>query len=172
MKHNRRILLGMAMMAGCGLIVLPHVAGAQQKALKEQIVGTWMLVSSDTVQPNGTRTPTFGPNPKGIAIFDTGGRYAFAFTNSSLPKFAGNNRLNATAEENKAVVQGSLAHFGTYTVNEADRSFALRVESSSFPNWAGTEQKRPFTIVGDDLKWTTPNASGGGSAEFVWKRTK
>ena len=169
---NRRNILSISMMTALGLVILSDGAIAQQKSLKEQIVGTWMLVSSDTVQPNGTRTPTFGPNPKGIAIFDAGGRYAFAFTNSSLPKFAGNNRLNATAEENKAVVQGSLAHFGTYTVNEADRSFALRIESSSFPNWAGTEQKRPFTIVGDDLKWTTPNASGGGSAELVWKRTK
>ena len=106
---NRRNILSISMMTALGLVILSDGAIAQQKSLKEQIVGTWMLVSSDTVQPNGTRTPTFGPNPKGIAIFDAGGRYAFAFTNSSLPKFAGNNRLNATAEENKAVVQGSLA---------------------------------------------------------------
>jgi hypothetical protein len=169
---NRRSILSISTMTALGLCSLPGSTVAQQKSLKEQIVGTWMIVSSDTVQPNGTRTPTFGPNPKGIAIFDAGGRYAFSFTNSGLPKFAGNNRLTATAEENKAVVQGSLAHFGTYTVNEADRSFALHIESSSFPNWAGTDQKRTFTIQGDDLKWITPNASGGGSAELVWKRAK
>ena len=91
---------------------------------------------------------------------------------AEFPKLASNDRLKTTPEENKAVVQGSLAHFGTYTVNEADRSFALHIESSSFPNWAGTDQKRTFTIQGDDLKWITPNASGGGSAELVWKRAK
>jgi hypothetical protein len=35
-------------------------------------------------------------------------------------KFASNNRNEGTPEENKAIVQGSIAHFGTYTVNEAE----------------------------------------------------
>ena len=169
---NRRFILSLSAITALGLALLPDSTVAQQKPLKEQIVGTWMLVSSDTVQSNGTRSPTFGPNPRGIAIFDSGGHYVFVFNNSSLPKFAANNRTTGTAEENKAVVQGSLTHFGTYSVNEADRSYTLHVESSSFPNWTGTEQKRSFTILGDDLKWITPAASGSGTAELVWKRAK
>jgi hypothetical protein len=168
MNMKRRTVLSLSAITALGLAMRPTGAVTQQKTLKEQIVGTWMLVSSDTVQPNGTRSPTFGPTP---AIFDSSGHYALVFTSSTLPKFAANNRTVGTAEENKAVVQGSLAHFGTYTVNEADRSFTLRIESSSFPNWTGTEQKRPFTVLGDDLKYTTPAASGG-SAELVWKRAK
>jgi Lipocalin-like domain len=69
-------------------------------------------------------------------------------------------------------VQGTLTHFGTYNVNETEPSVTLHIESSSFPNWTGTEQKRTFSIMGDDLKWITPAASGGGSAELVWKRAK
>jgi hypothetical protein len=155
-----------------GSAMLTGAVSAQQKPLKDQLIGTWSLASSDTVQPNGTRTPTFGPGAKGVAIFDGGGRYVFSFNSVSLPKFAGNNRAAGTAEENKAVVQGSLSHFGTYSVNEGDKSFTLRIESSSFPNWTGTEQKRVFAINGDDLKWTTPAASGGGTAELVWRRAK
>jgi hypothetical protein len=41
-----------------------------------------------------------------------------------------------------------------------------------FPNWEGTEQKRPFTIKGDVLKYVVPTASTGGTAELVWKRAK
>ena len=171
MKLNRRMLLSVSMMVACGLVVLPHVAGAQQKPLKEQIVGTWTLVSSDTIN-YGSRYPTFGANPKGIAVFDAGGRYVFNFVSSNLPKFAGNSRTGGTADENKAIVEGTLSHFGTYTVNEADRSFTLRIEGSSYPNWAGTEQKRSFMVTGDDLTWTTPEASGGGSAELAWKRAR
>jgi hypothetical protein len=170
---SRRSSLALTMASLCLGFALPAADGfAQQRSLKEQIVGTWTLVSSDTVLPSGARSPTFGPNPKGVAVFDSGGRYVFAFTNSSLPKFAGNNRTAGTPDENKAVVQGTLTHFGTYNVNEAEPSFTLRIESSSFPNWAGTEQKRTFTITGDDLKWITPAASGGGTAELVWKRAK
>src|SRR5262249_52921942 len=34
---------------------------------------------------------------------------------SDLPKFASNNRDMGTPEENKAVVQGSITYFGTYS---------------------------------------------------------
>jgi len=171
MDLNCRTLLGLSMMTAWGLVSLPQVATAQQRPLKEQIVGTWSLVSSETVQ-YGARYPTFGPKPKGIAMVDGNGRYVFSFVDSTVAMISSGSRTSGTADENKAVVEGSLSHFGTYTVNEADRSFTLRIEGSSFPNWAGSEQKRAFTIAGDDLKWTTPQASGGGSAELAWKRAK
>jgi Lipocalin-like domain len=168
---NRRDVIGVCAIAALAF-VMPSGAIGQQKSLKEQLVGTWMLVSSDTVAPNGTRTPTFGAAAKGIAVFDPSGHYTFVFTSASLPKFASNNRSSGTADENKAVVQGTLSHFGTYTVDEAAKSFTIHIEGSSFPNWAGTAQNRPFTTTADELKWTTPAASGGGTAELVWKRAK
>ena len=64
------------------------------------------------------------------------------------------------------------ANFGSFTVDEKDKSFTLNVASSSFPNWNGTTQKRPFSVSGDELKWNTPAASGGGSNDLVWKRVK
>ena len=74
-------------------------------------------------------------------------------------------------EENKAVVQGSIAHFGRYVVNEADKTLVFQIETSTFPNWNGVEQKRPFTLTEDELKWTTA-ASSGGTAEVVLKRVR
>jgi hypothetical protein len=143
----------------------------QQKTLKEQVVGTWSYISVDTVRPDGSREHMYGPNPKGLVIFDSNGRYALVNARSDLAKFASNNRTQGTAEENKAVVLGSIAHFGRYTVNEADKTITFYIEGSTFPNWSGIEQKRPFTLTGDELKWTTP-ASGGGLGEVVLKRAK
>ena len=74
-----------------------------------------------------------------------------------------------TPEENKAVVQGTNAHFGTYAV-EGDK-LVLRIEAATFPNSTGAEQRRPFTLTGDELKVIVPVASGGGST-LVWKRAK
>jgi len=82
------------------------------------------------------------------------------------------NRTTAIPEENKAIVGGSLTHFGTLSVNAADKTFTFKIETATFPNWDGTEQKRPFTITGDELKYTVAAASGGGSATVVWKRAK
>ena len=146
-------------------------AVGQGKTLKEQLVGTWTLVSADTVNPDGSRVPIYGPNPKGLGVFDSNGRYIFLNGRSGLPKFASNNRMEGTPEEYKAVVQGMIAHFGRYTVNETDKTITFHIETSTFPNWNGIEQKRPFTLTGDELKWTTA-ASGGGTAEVVLKRAK
>ena len=90
-----------------------------------------------------------------------------------LPKFASNNRAKGTAEENQAVVAGSIAHFGKYTVDEKDKYFTFHVETSTYPNWDGTTQKRAFTVSGDELKYTNPVASaGGGRVDLVFKRAK
>ena len=146
--------------------------GASLAQTAKDFVGTWTLVAATTEQ-GGVKSDTFGPDAKGRLMFDAGGRYVITFFAANLPKFASNNRASGTADENKAIVAGSLTHFGTYTVNEADKSFTFRVENATFPNWDKTEQKRTFVVIaGDELKYTTPVASAGGTATVIWKRVK
>ncbi len=110
-------------------------------------------------------------NPEGILMLDEAGRYTLVLLRPDLPTFASNNRTSGTQEENKAVVQGSIAHFGTYSV-EGDDTLVFRIEAGTFPNWNGAEQKRPFTLTGDKLEYTVPAASGGGTAQLVWTRAR
>ena len=140
----------------------PSIAVAQTA---KDVVGAWMLVSSDTVRPDGIKIPTFGDDPKGIIIFTSDGRFIYLF---DLPKFASNNRNAGSPEENKAVVQGSIATFGTYSVAGTD--LMIKVENSTFPNWIGADQKRTIAVTGDQLKWTNATGSGGGVVELVLKR--
>jgi Lipocalin-like domain len=157
---NRRNTLAIAL--SLGLAFSFNSAFAQQSALKDQLVGTWTLVTAEA----------FGSNPKGQIIFDANGHFSAALLRETLPKIAANNRLQGTPEENKAVVGGSLVFFGTYSVNGTDLN--VRVEGSSFPNWEGASQKRTnVSISGDELKYTQPSPSGGGPATVViWKRAK
>lgn len=171
MKRLRISMLVMTALLALGALLSNDAIG-QQKTLKEQLAGAWMYVSVDTVRPDGGRTPMYGANPQGLVIFDGNGRYALVNARGDLPKFASNDRLKGTPEEDKAVVQGSIAHFGRYLVDEADSTITFQIETSTFPNWNGIVQKRPFVLTGDNLKWTTPNASGGGSGEIVLKRAK
>ncbi len=103
-------------------------------------------------------------------IFNPDGRYALVLLRSDLPKFASNNRMTGTPEENKAVVQGTNSHFGTYSVD--GNNLVFRIEAATYPNWSGAEQKRPFTLTGDELTYVVPAASGGGTARLVWRRAK
>jgi polyisoprenoid-binding protein YceI len=82
------------------------------------------------------------------------------------------NRSSGTADENNAVVAGSLAHFGRYVVDEADKSFTFQVDRATFPNWEGKNTKRSFVITGDELRFTDPHASAGGVATTIFERAK
>jgi len=45
-------------------------------------------------------------------------------------------------------------------------------ETSTYPNWNGTLQKRTFTVSGDELKYGDAASSAGGRVELVWQRAK
>ncbi len=146
---------------------------AQPTTMKQQLIGSWVLVSFSDEQASNKVEP-FGPNPKGTVVFEGNGRFAQVIMRSGLPKFASNNRATGSPEENKAIVQGSLAFFGTYSVDEADRAVILHVESATFPNWDGTDRKLPVaTLAADELRWINAIPSvGSGTFYLVWKRAK
>ncbi len=137
-----------------------------------RLVGTWRLVSVDNLLPEGTRVQLYGPTPAGLLMFDAGGRYALEIMSAGRPGFASKDKSRGTPEEYRAAVQGSNAHFGTYSVDTVGGTVTFRIERASFPNWEGTEQRRPFTLVGDRLTYTVPAPTSGSGAvgEVVWRR--
>ena len=169
---NRRSVLSISAMTAFGLALLPGGALAQQKSLKEQLTGTWTIVSNDNVAPDGTKRQLFGANPKGVLVLAANGQYAQIFVRPDRPKFKVNNRLEGTPEENKAAVQGTVATFGTWSADEASKTLIVRIEGSLFPNQVGMDQKRTVALAGDELKISNPNPASGGKSESVWKRAK
>jgi Lipocalin-like domain len=94
--------------ATAALFSLPSGAMAQQKSVKEQLVGAWTVVFDDGVKADGTHVPIFGPNPIGSFIFTPNGRYSFQVMRTiNRPRFASGNGQNGTPEEFKAAVQGA-----------------------------------------------------------------
>jgi len=154
------------------LTVLALAAGDVAAQATKSLAGTWALVSAISTDASGKKTPTFGDNPKGELILTADGRYMIVITRADLPKFTANSRDKGTTEENKAVVQGSIAHFGKIVVNEADKTLTFQVEAATYPNWNGMSQKRSFTFSSDELRYHVPAASAGGKADVVWRRVK
>jgi hypothetical protein len=71
--------------------------------------------------------------------------------------------MKTTPAENQVVMEGTIAYYGTYTVDETGKTVSLRVEASSFPNQVGSEQKRTITsLTASELKLSNPTALTGG----------
>jgi Lipocalin-like domain len=148
----------------CLGIVIP-VAHAQTA---NDLVGTWSLQSDASVTSDGRKLWPFGPNPKGIAIFDGNGHFAIVTSRPDLPKFASDNRMQGTAGENQAIVRGSIAFYGTYSV--ANGVIVQHIEGGTWPSWVGTDQKRTITSFAKDKQTWTTVPSFGGMSELHWSR--
>jgi len=136
----------------------------------KDLIGTWKLVSDVNTASDGHKVEPFGPTPEGTAIFDSGGHFAIVISRPDLPKFASDNRMQGTPEENKAIVQGSIGFFGMYAV--ADGVLVQHVEGGTWPSWIGSDQKRTIaSFAGDEQTWTTI-ASFGGNSVLRWRRVK
>ena len=150
-------------------------AWAQQSGatVSQQLVGVWKLVGDSNTGKDGVKKvgAAWGPNPQGKIIFTSTGHFVSLNNLPNIPKFASGSRMQGTAEENKSVVQGSLASAGTYTVSADGKVLTQKIEGSSWPGWSGTEQVRNLTISGDDLRYTLI-ASFGGTSEVIYKRVK
>lgn len=170
---NRTLTLAVAAMLGLGLFA-GGAAGQASKSAKDQFVGTWTLVSIYYVHSDGRKIEPFGPNAKGMLVFDATGHFATQIMAENRPKFASNNRMIGTPEEYKATSHGVVAYFGSYSVDEADSIITLHIERSSFPNWDGTDQKRSFSFVNDELRYTAASstANPAESAQLTWKRAR
>jgi hypothetical protein len=145
------------------LIVAPGASavGAQPaKTLRERLVGTWTFVIAEITTADGQKTLPFGDKPKGMLIFTADGHFSQVHVAGDLPKIASNNRLAGTTEDNKAIVHGSLALFGTYEVDEDKGKLTFKIEGSTFPNLAGWAKTRTIDALSDDeFRNTNPAAS-------------
>jgi len=137
-----------------------------QSSLKEQLVGTWAHVSC-TIQA----FPWCSNPNNGIHILGASGHYATVNALRGRPKFTATNpgqpRDAYSAEEYKAAAMGLQAQFGTWLVNEVDKTITYHVDGALFPNVEGAEFNFTVNLSGDEM--TLVNASG---PVVVWRRVK
>jgi hypothetical protein len=149
-------------------------AAFAQASLKEKLVGTWDFVVAEITAPDGKKSFSFGEMPKGILIFTPDGRFAQIHVAADAPKIASNNRLTGTAEEYAAIMRRSLSVFGTYTVDEDNKTVTYKIVSSSYPNWEGEAQTRTIDrLTEKEFVNTNSNVAGGrGTASNLYRRAQ
>jgi hypothetical protein len=149
------------------IVILAAIFAMPAKAddLKEQLIGAWSLVSC-----TGTDGPSCAGDPNGIHMLDASGRYAMVIAARDRPKFTDliqtQPRLALSAEEYKAAAVGLVANFGTWSVNEADKTITYHVDGALFPSVEGMDFKATVSLSRDELKVVNQ------FNQYVWRRIK
>jgi hypothetical protein len=149
------------------LLSVPGTVFAQP--LKEQIVGAWRTVSIYNEQ-NGVKRDLYGEKPVGLTVFDRSGYVIQYLSKADVPKFAVDNRLKGTDQEYRTVMQSIISGFGTYTID--GDTVTIKWVASSYPNRAGTTEKRTYKITGEQMTAVNPTASSGGTSYQTLERAK
>ena len=152
-----------AALAGATALVLVSWAMPAAAQTMSSVAGTYQIVKVDA----------YGASPRGMMILTRDGHYSINLARDTLPKFASNSRVKGTHDEYKAVVEGSIFHYGTYTIDEGGKAITFNIKASTFPNFDGTTQKRALKVEGDQLTYIPTVASNASApTPVVWKRMK
>lgn len=152
------------------LLLAASGASAQEKSLKEQVVGTWILASI-TATKDGADIPQ--PDLQGVLTYTADGYFHFVSLRKDLPKFAANDRTKPTPEEAMAVASGALAYTGSYTVDEKTKTIIPIITMATFPNMVGTNQQRVVSEISDtEMKFTNPRTATGAVLNISWKKAQ
>jgi Lipocalin-like domain len=150
------------------LASLTAFSGTSQAALKDQLTGTWSLVSN-TEDYDNMEQVVWGPDVRGMLILDGDGHYSFQMGVGGRPPSVGN-----PAEDPKGKYIG---YFGNYEVNEKTKTLIFKIDRSTSANFDGKEQLRAIVSL-DDKNMTykavksIPGKYGPFIPTLVWKRLK
>lgn len=167
---NRRSAFRLTTVAAIALALLPSNLNSQQGSLKEQLVGTWTIISWEGIAPNGTKRQI--ANPKGFLIFDSGGRYAQVIARADRPKFK--SPSEPTVEELAAATDDFFAaNAGTWRVSEAEKLLIQIFEAALRPNNEGALFRSGISLSGDELRLTSVRPlPTGARIDVLYQRAK
>jgi hypothetical protein len=154
------------------LALLPLAAQPQPEPLV--LEGSWELASAYEILADGSRATAYGEHPRGRMMVDADGRYSIQIFRPDRPHFAAGDKARGTAEEYRAAALGSSTHFGRVRALPDGRTLVFSVESASWPNWEGREQRREYSFSDGVLRYAVPaSASGNGTIAWsVWRKLR
>lgn len=161
-----------------GMMIALLAAGATgASAMPQQplaLEGSWEMASAYEILADGTRVTTYSEHPRGLMMIDAEGRYSIQIFRPDRAKFATGNKTQGTAEEYRAAVLGSSTHFGRVRALPDGKTLIFAVETASFPNWEGKEQRREYTYRDGVLSYAVPaSASGNGTIAWsLWRKLR
>jgi hypothetical protein len=139
MRNSTCILLASVL---CGSSVL----GQTESDIRDRIVGTWKLVSSEQIMKDGSTRPDprFGAHGEGFLMYQHDGYMCAYLVNPDLPKWA--DALHPTKEEKLAAADGMFSYCGRYEIDVKQNHIVHLPEVATDPRYVGSRQIRPYTF--------------------------
>ena len=136
-------------------------------SIKEQIIGTWRLISQHTEYPDGRIEITRGENPHGILMYDAQGNMSVQLLRNAEPML---QHTDITSFE--TAMEQYHGYFGTYDLLEEEGVVYHNVIGAAFLPYQGTRQRREFKLEGDMLKLSSRATTAGDDTarHLVWQR--
>jgi hypothetical protein len=136
-----------------------------------RIEGQWNLKHWRRVGSDGSEAFPFGRDATGMLVYTSSGGMIVMMAAANRAKIDTHDAIGGPVEDRAAAYSGYLAYFGRYEVvgNEVHHI----IDGSSFPNWSGDVQARPFETDGTNLVLRTPPTEIGGITvvnEMAWTR--
>ena len=115
----------------------------------QSLQGRWKLLSAEDVRADGTvaRYP-WGRKPVGAIIVEGGYCYV-QIMSGDVPAFT--NGKPVGEQMTAALLSTYIAYSGACSINDAEGSVTLKVDSAWRPDYVGTEQKRFFKVENGKL---------------------
>jgi hypothetical protein len=150
------------------------VLGQTESDIRDRIVGTWKLVSTEETMKDGTTRPfpAFGPQCKGFLMYQREGYMCAYLLNPDRLKWA--DPAHPTPEEKLAAADGTFAYFGRYEIDVKQKQIIHLPEVATNPGYVGSRQIRPYTfqdgrLILGDVEKNDPNVARW---KIVWEKTQ
>jgi hypothetical protein len=161
---NRRQMIGTI---GCAA----GLATALEAAARDRLIGVWKLIGCERKSKDGRIDYPYGEKPVGRITYDKAGRMSAQLMRpgrrSTVPSGQSLITGNAGAEEIREAVDGFIAYYGSFDVDESARTVIHHVQACLVPSWVGTDLKRTYRFDANRLVLTAATTS---VLELVWER--
>jgi hypothetical protein len=150
------------------------VSDADPRAV-HPLVGGWRLRTWVSIADDGSEALPMGEMPQGLVVYSADGTMIGIMGPGDRPPFETDDVTGGTIEERARAFATFIAYGGSYEVD--GDTITHRVETSLFPNWIGTTQRRRWRLdeTGCRLTITSPPLVLGGATRIqrlTWERAR
>ncbi|AXN38154.1 hypothetical protein CN689_08525 [Peribacillus butanolivorans] len=121
------------------------------KSMREQVIGTWSLVSYETQDADGHVIYPLGKDAKGFIMYNPDGYMSAQLMASGRPAYQSGDLHTGSLEEMATAAHGYLAYSGQFEVDEEKHQLIHHMDVSLNPTWLNQAQPRIAKIEGDQV---------------------
>jgi hypothetical protein len=144
-------------------------------SVREQLPGVWDITHwSFRDDATGATSLQWNGTYKGRFMFDAQGRVSLHMMRTDRPgnrPSAGPNwAAELTPAEMLAILDGYLAYWGTYEVDEVARLITIHIDGCLRPGWLGVDQHRHYELTANPGEIVLVYNVPGAVHRLTWKK--